>query len=164
MEFTGERFIPEVHGNIELEHLHRYLLACKTVAGKTALDIASGEGYGSAMLARTAHKVIGVDISQEAVSHAQAKYIAKNLEFRLGSCSKIPLDDASVDVVVSFETIEHHNEHEAMMKEIKRVLRPGGVLVISSPDKLEYSEKPGYSNPHHVKELSRGEFKKLLRK
>ncbi|MDD5630721.1 MAG: class I SAM-dependent methyltransferase, partial [Methylococcales bacterium] len=162
MEFTGERFVPEVHGNIELEHLHRYLFACKVVEGKTVLDIASGEGYGSAMLAQTAYKVTGVDISQEAVSHAQAKYQIKNLDFRLGSCSAIPLEDASVDVVVSFETIEHHVEHEAMMQEIKRVLRPGGVLVISSPDKLEYSEKPGFSNPHHVKELYRDEFIKLL--
>jgi GT2 family glycosyltransferase/SAM-dependent methyltransferase len=162
MKFTGERFVPEVHGNIELEHLHRYLLVSKVVVGKTVLDIASGEGYGSAMLARTAHKVTGVDISQEAVSHAQAKYKFENLDFRLGSCSAIPLEDASVDIVVSFETIEHHNEHDAMMREIKRILRPGGVLVISSPDKLEYTDKSGTNNPHHVKELYRDEFKKLL--
>ncbi|EQD40061.1 Methyltransferase type 11, partial [mine drainage metagenome] len=102
MEFTGERFVPEVHGDIELEHLHRYLLACKAVAGKTVLDIASGEGYGSAILARTAHEVIGVDISKEAISHAQAKYKAKNIKFRVGSCLAIPLKDTSVDVVVSF--------------------------------------------------------------
>lgn len=162
MKFTGERFVPEVHGNIELEHLHRYLLACKLAAGKVVLDIASGEGYGSAMLAKTANKVIGVDISNEAIMHAQEKYQAENLSFRLGSCSAIPLEDGSVDMVVSFETIEHHNEHDAMMREIKRVLRPGGVLVISSPDKLEFSDKPGTVNPHHVKELYSDEFKKLL--
>ena len=162
MEFTGERFVPEVHGNIELEHLHRYLFASKAVAGKTVLDIACGEGYGSAMLAQTAHKVIGVDISPEAVSHAQTKYQADNLEFHIGSCTSIPLDAGSVDVVVSFETIEHHSEHDAMMREIKRVLRPDGAIVISSPDKLEYSDRPGYSNPYHVKELYRDEFKKLL--
>jgi len=162
MSFTGERYVPEAHGNIELEHLHRYLFACNAAAGKTVLDIASGEGYGSAMLARAAFKVTGVDISQEAVSHAQAKYKAKNLEFRQGSCSAIPLDDASVDVVVSFETIEHHEQHEVMMREIKRVLRPDGVLVISCPDKLEYSDKPGYRNEYHIKELYRDEFESLL--
>ncbi len=162
LQFTGERYVPELSGDIELEHFHRYLLAKQVVAGKTVLDIASGEGYGSAMLAQTAQKVIGVDISQEAVSHAQAKYQAKNLEFRLGSCSAIPLADDSVDVVVSFETIEHHAEHEAMMLEIKRVLRTDGALVISCPDKLENSDKPGSNNPHHVKELYRDEFNKLL--
>lgn len=162
MEFTGERYVPEVHGNIEIEHIHRYLLACEAVVGKVVLDLASGEGYGSAMLARTARKVTGVDVSQEAISHAREKYQSENLDFRLGSCSAIPLEDASIDVVVSFETIEHHSEHQAMMREIKRVLRPGGALIISSPDKLEYSDKPGYSNPHHVKELYRDEFCKLV--
>jgi glycosyltransferase involved in cell wall biosynthesis/SAM-dependent methyltransferase len=162
MKFTGERFLPEVHGNIELEHLHRYLLASKIVLGKDVLDIASGEGYGSAMLARLAHRVTGVDISEEAVAHARNKYIADNLEFSAGSCAAIPLDDASVDVVVSFETIEHHTEHDAMMQEIRRVLRPDGVLVISSPDKLEFNAVFGSTNEFHVKELLREEFDTLL--
>ena len=120
MEFTGERFVPGVLGKIEIEHLHRYLSVTRVVAGKTVLDIASGEGYGSAMLARTASKVIGVDISLEAISHAQEKYQAQNLQFCVGSCSAIPIKNASVDVVVTFETIEHHDEHDAMLREIKR--------------------------------------------
>ena len=164
MAFTGERYVPGRHGNIELEHLHRYLVACQVVAGKNVLDIASGEGYGSSMLAQSAaNMVIGVDISEEAIAHARTKYETNNLNFRVGSCSNIPLADNSIDVVVSFETIEHHDDHQGMMFEVKRVLRPDGVLIISSPDKLEYSDKLDSHNEYHVKELYRDEFKELLR-
>jgi GT2 family glycosyltransferase/ubiquinone/menaquinone biosynthesis C-methylase UbiE/glycosyltransferase involved in cell wall biosynthesis len=162
LEFTGERFVPEEQGNIVLEHLHRYLQACEIAGGKVVLDIASGEGYGSAMLANKALQVIGVDISEEAVEHAKNRYQKKNLEYRVGSCASIPLPDASVDMIVSFETIEHHDQHEEMMQEFKRVLRPDGVVLISSPDKYHYSIEPGYSNPYHVKELLEQEFKQLL--
>ena len=163
LPWTGERYLPEVHGVIEIEHLHRYLLAKHLSQGMRVLDIACGEGYGSALLSQTAEMVIGVDISPEAVIHAQEKYKGNtNLEYRIGSCSAIPLESNSVDLVVSFETIEHHAEHELMMAEIKRVLRPGGMLVMSSPDKFEYSDKPGSSNPYHVKELYRSEFISLI--
>jgi ubiquinone/menaquinone biosynthesis C-methylase UbiE/uncharacterized coiled-coil protein SlyX len=162
MEFTGERFVPEAHGNIELEHLHRYLQACEISSEKVVLDIASGEGYGSAMLANYADKVMGVDISAEAVKHARRRYKKNNLEYMVGSCADIPLPDASVDLVVSFETIEHHDQHIKMMQEIKRVLRPTGSLLISSPDKYNYSVEPSYCNPYHIKELYQHEFKQLL--
>ena len=162
MEFTGERFTPGIHGNIELEHLHRYLQAADLATDRVVLDIASGEGYGSAMLADRACKVIGVDISIEAVKYARSRYKKKNLEYMVGSCSDIPIPNESVDMVVSFETIEHHDQHEQMMQEIKRVLRPTGILLISSPDKYHYSVEPNYSNPFHVKELYEHELKKLL--
>jgi len=162
MEFTGERFVPEVHGIIELEHLHRYLIASELVAGKKVLDIASGEGYGSAMLARKAEKIIGVDISHEAIQFARKRYRLENLEFKVGSCTDIPLAAASLDVVVSFETIEHIEQHDTMMREIKRVLKPGGLLIISSPDKYYYSLENDYHNPFHKKELFEHEFKQLL--
>ena len=156
----GERFLPDLmSGDIELEHLHRYRFAGRLVAKKIVLDIASGEGYGSAYLAQNAKRVFGVDIAVKAVESARQKYQRSNLKFIEGSCSDIPLKDASVDIVVSFETIEHHAEHEAMMREITRVLRPRGLLIISTPDKLEYSDKPGFRNPFHVKELYREEFR-----
>jgi len=163
LPWTGERYLPSIHGGVELEHFHRYLFVEEVVKAKRILDIASGEGYGSALLARSAASVVGVDISEEAVAHAREKYHADNLEYLVGSCAAIPLEDHSVDVVVSFETIEHHDQHEAMMSEIKRVLKPEGVLVISCPDKLEYSDKPGYKNEYHVKELYREEFAQLLK-
>ena len=162
LEWTGERYLPRIGGGIELEHRHRYAVACQLAAGKRVLDIASGEGYGSNTLAEVAGHVTGVDISQEAVTFARSKYRRPNLEFKVGSCAQIPLDDHSVDVVVSFETIEHHTQHHEMMREIKRVLAPGGILIISSPDKLEYSDRTGYNNPFHVQELYRDEFTGLL--
>ena len=162
MEFTGERFVPEAVGDIALEHKHRYLLAAIYARGKDVLDIASGEGYGSAILANVAKTVVGVDISPEAVAHAQRKYAAHNLQYHQGNAAAIPLPDASVDLVVSFETIEHHDKHEEMLKEIKRVLRPNGILCISSPDHYEYSVVPGYNNEFHCKELTREEFENLL--
>ncbi|MFC0266596.1 glycoside hydrolase family 99-like domain-containing protein [Kushneria aurantia] len=159
---TGERFVPELSGDMAPEHLHRYLVACRHVAGRKVLDIASGEGYGSAMLAEQAAHVIGVDIDADSVAHALRHYQRDNLEFRQGDCADIPIPDASVDVVVSFETIEHHDQHREMMAEIRRVLRPHGLLVISSPDKREYSDRSGYRNPFHVHELYRDQFEALL--
>ena len=162
MEFNGERFIPEVRGNIALEHLHRYLMARELAKGKIVLDVASGEGYGTSMLAQVARRAIGVDISRETVEHARRKYDKDNIEFRVGSCAEIPMHSNSVDLVVSFETIEHHDQHEAMMKEIKRILKPGGVILISSPEKHQYSVVPNYTNEFHVKELFRHEFEALM--
>jgi len=162
LEYTGERYMPEVQGKIELEHYHRYIFASHFVKGKLVLDIACGEGYGSTILADFASHVVGVDISEEAIEHVKQKYEKPNLEFKQGSCDAIPLDNSSIDVVVSFETIEHHDRHEEMLQEIKRVLKPDGILIISSPDKYEYSDKPGRTNIYHVKELYRHDFEGLI--
>ncbi|MFC4625893.1 methyltransferase domain-containing protein [Daeguia caeni] len=164
LPFTGERFVPEKLGNIALEHLHRYHLARGLVTNRVVLDIACGEGYGSALLADQAARVIGVDIDAQTVDHAQRKYTRPNLEFMVGDCVAIPLADHSVDIIVSFETIEHHAEHEQMMHEFKRILRPNGCVIISSPDKKYYSEETGFVNEFHVKELYRDQFSDLLSK
>lgn len=163
LSFTGERYTPETEGNIYLEHMHRYLMVRDLVSGKDVLDIASGEGFGSYFMAGHAASVVGVDIDQLSVEHASARYRLPNLAFRVGSCDDIPLADNSVDVVVSYETIEHHDAHERMMLEVRRVLRPGGVIVISSPEKHAYTDVPGTRNPYHVKELYRAEFDALMR-
>ena len=163
LEWTGERFLPEVEGDVQIEHMHRYALALKLVEGHSVLDIACGEGYGSNILAGKAASVVGVDICEDAVRHAREKYIRKNLNFIQGDCTDIPLGDASVEVVVSFETIEHHDQHDEFLSEIKRVLVPGGLLIISSPDRREYSDVTGYDNEYHVKELYLSEFDALLK-
>jgi ubiquinone/menaquinone biosynthesis C-methylase UbiE len=160
---TGERYISKTYGKVELEHMHRYLLAKPLAKNLNVLDIASGEGYGSNILASVANSVIGVDMCSETIDYASKTYIAKNLEFRQGSCSNLPIGDMSIDLVVSFETIEHHEQHHKMMCEIVRVLKPDGLLLISSPDKKTYSEMLGISNSFHVKELYHKQFKSLLK-
>lgn len=159
---TGERLVTQVFEYWTLEHLHRYGFAKQFVKDKVVVDIASGEGYGSNLLAADAALVTGIDISNEAVNHAKKKYRKSNLTFLHGSADNIPLPDSSVDVLISFETIEHHDQHEKMMLEIKRVLKSDGLAIISSPDKKNYTDIPQYHNPFHVKELYTDEFRGLL--
>src|SRR5690242_18456144 len=103
---AGERMVPEVADQSTFwEHVYRYAFACHFVAGKRVLDVACGEGYGAAALQRVgAASVVGVDVSELACSHVRSKY---GLDARAGGAEQIPLADNSVDVVVSFETIEH---------------------------------------------------------
>lgn len=163
MEFTGERFLPTEGGELAYEHWHRYGWCRHLVSGKRVLDIACGEGYGSALLADHAHHVTGVDISELAISHARDAYGARrNLVFLEGSATAIPLEDASFDIVVSFETVEHLMEQEAMLAEIRRVLAPDGVLVLSSPNREVYSDAREYRNEFHVRELDFPELSTLL--
>ncbi|MGF6241001.1 GT2 family glycosyltransferase/SAM-dependent methyltransferase [Paraburkholderia sp. GAS38] len=165
IQFTGERYVPTEAGDIRYEHWHRYAWASQGIAGLDVLDVACGEGYGSAIIARVAKTVTGVDISPEAVAHASEQYSnVKNLSFLSGSASDLPLPDASFDAVVSFETIEHLLEQEEMLSEIHRVLRPGGFLILSSPNKKVYSDDRNYQNEFHVKELYFEELDALVKR
>lgn len=164
MEFTGERYVPTEQGRIRLEHYHRYAVVLDIVSGKTVLDVACGEGYGSSLMSDVALSVVGVDISVDAVQHATNEYAhRRNLEFCQGSAAALKFADASFDVVVSFETIEHLSEQAEMLAEIRRVLRDDGMLVISSPNRPVYSEESGEHNEFHVKELDFYEFNALLK-
>ena len=118
LEFTGERFTPESEREIWYEHLHRYVLAAGLVDGLTVLDAASGEGYGTDLLARNASRVVGVDVSDEAVEHARNRYGAKQpgkLEFHRADVTDLPFENDSFDAVVSFETLEHLEPQSAML-------------------------------------------------
>jgi hypothetical protein len=152
-----------LRGQIAYEHRHRYAICLEFARDNDVLDIACGEGYGSSLLAPVARSVTGVDIDDVAIRHAAARYPATNLVFRTGSATEIPLPDASIDVVVSFETIEHLTDHRTMLSEIVRVLRPAGRIVISSPNKRVYSDLHGVANAFHVRELYFDEFRDLLR-
>ncbi len=166
MKFTGERYIHSVRqAQISYYHWHRYLYASHFCANKTVLDIACGEGYGCDLLSQKAQKVIGVDIDAETIQHAQQTYKRDNLEFICGIASQIPVVGEHVfDLIVSFETIEHISEDDQkkFLQEVKRLLKPDGVLLISTPDKVTYSEKRSYKNPFHLKEFSDVEFHNFL--
>src|SRR5262249_32625208 len=158
------RFVPGAAGEIWYEHWHRYHFVAPMVAGRVVLDIACGEGYGSALLARHAARVTGADIAPAAIAHARARYArCANLEFREADCAALPFADGSFDVVVSFETLEHIRAQEAFLGEIRRVLRPGGFVAISCPNKAEYSDKRDHVNEFHVRELYRDELAALIR-
>jgi SAM-dependent methyltransferase len=161
LTFTGERFLTECQGEMVYEHWHRYLLAREYASGKRVLDVASGEGYGTHLLASVADSVVGVDLSEDAVKHASAKYAKSNLQYIAASCTQIPLPDASFDFIVSFETIEHIDgtAQTAFLREVNRLLKPDGLFLISSPNRPEYSEKSGYKNEYHVKELDKEELR-----
>lgn len=166
MEFTGERYSPEKFKStdeISTIHLKRYEFALNFAQGLCVLDIASGEGYGSNLLASKAKSVIGIDIDKEAVEFSKAKYKNDNLSFQQGSIDNIPLPDSSIDIIVSFETIEHVGEkiQKAFMKEISRILKPSGRLIMSTPDKDIYGE--GH-NKFHIKEMNMREFSNKLKK
>ena len=163
LAWTGERLTTETGGQVEIEHLHRYFFARSLCRGLDVLDVASGEGYGAALLAQAARSVVGVEVAEDTVAHARAAYGAPGLTFLHGDARRIPCPDNSFDAVVSFETLEHFYEHDAFMAEVRRVLRPGGLLVISSPERDVYSPAGGIPNPYHVHELTHAEFGTLLR-
>lgn len=160
--WTGERLETFIQNRDTIDHLHRYAIATHYTKGKTVLDIASGEGYGTNLLAGNAAFAYGVDIDPRTIANAVRKYQKDNLKFSVGSADRMPLEDRSVDVIVSFETLEHHDKHEEMMREIKRVLKPGGLMLLSTPNKLYYSDKRNFDNKFHVKELYKQEFIDLV--
>ncbi len=162
--FTGERLTSALDGQTQIEHYHRYLFARSLCAGLDVLDVASGEGYGSAQIAQVARSVIGVEYSESTARSAASNFRSHNLRFLQGDARVLPLADAGVDAVVSFETIEHFDGQEAFLSEIRRVLRPDGMVIVSTPDRDIYSPSSAPPNEYHVRELSRVEFVALLRR
>ena len=165
MDFTGERFTPECVREIWYEHWHRYVFARAFARGKRVLDAACGEGYGSALLASAATSVLGIDIAEDAIAHARARYADRgtNLRFERGDCTALDLPPASFDLITSFETLEHVAAQEALIGGFARALAADGILIISSPDKRTYSDVSGFRNEFHVRELYRDELLALLK-
>ena len=164
-EFTGERIIPgKVDVDLLNEHVARYTFAARLARGKRVLDAGCGAGYGSAELAQAADSVVGVDRAAEAIDFARASYALPNLRFEQASCEALPHPGGSFDLVVAFEVIEHLDNWREFLLETRRVLAPAGQLIVSTPNKLYYTESrgPDGANPFHVHEFDFEEFQSEL--
>lgn len=164
-EFTGERLIPgQVDADLLNEHMARYQFAARLAGGKRVLDAGCGAGYGTDELAGVAGQVIGADIAGEAVDFASKHYRRANLHFEQASCGAIPHADGTFDLVVAFEVIEHLTNWRELLTEARRLLAPGGQFVVSTPNRLYYTESRGAqgANPFHVHEFEFEEFRAEL--
>jgi hypothetical protein len=162
LELAGEHYIGAAAEEVRHEHYHRYFFALQFCDKKEVLDVGSGEGYGSALLGMVAQQVFGVDPSPEAVARASRNYRIARVSFTVGDYAAIPLPDASVDVVLSFETLKGVANPEKFFCEVKRILRPDGLLLISTPNAKANKDLATGPNPSQAKELDRVEFRAIL--
>lgn len=140
-------------------HLDRYCFAAKRVHGKRVLDCASGTGYGVRLLTEKGRTdtVIGIDVDVNAVAYAVKKHHIKGTVFLCASGDRMPLPNACVDVITCFETIEHVPDDAALVSELHRVLTPGGLLIISTPNQWSAAV-----SPFHLREYDRRSFMRAL--
>jgi SAM-dependent methyltransferase len=163
LALTGERTVPglDIENYWFRRHEVVYQRLTNRCVGRDVLEAGFGEGYGADLLARVARSVTGVDYDESAVNHVRARY--PRVKVLQGNLAELPLPDASVDVVVNFQVIEHLWDQSQFVGECLRVLRPGGLLLMSTPNRITFS--PGLDtplNPFHTRELNAGELTELL--
>ena len=162
LQLTGERTLPDVpeENYWFRRHLVVYEWIASRVGGRRVVDLACGEGYGSAVLARNAVSVVGVEANPDAFEHARLKYSGPRLSFER---NMIELWDGDVDCVVLLQTIEHVQDPDAVLDRIRTLIGRDGVAYVSTPNVLTLApdgeERSG--NPWHVKEYRAGEFRTL---
>jgi SAM-dependent methyltransferase len=157
----SERIVPGIASpGIVAIHLKRYEFASPFVEHADVLDAGCGAGYGCAVLARGAQRVVGLDRSDEALAYARANYAAANVEFVQGDLLDLPFPDGSFDVVCAFETIEHVEDAGVFLDELARVLRADGTLIVSTPRAVTTTYEP--RNPFHRVEFAPSDFEMLL--
>ena len=169
LEFTGERVVPGLSDpNLLNEHKARYRLAAHVLrsllpAGAAVLDAGCGAGYGSAEFP-DAGSVTAMDISAEAVMHARANFGTPRIHFLQAGCESLPFADCSFDLIAAFEVIEHLERWPEFLDEARRVLKPGGMLLVSTPNKAVYAEARAGAgpNPFHVREFEFDEYREVL--
>jgi SAM-dependent methyltransferase len=163
LPLTGERTVPGLAEENYWFRRHEvvYRRLARRCAGRDVLEAGCGEGYGADLIADEARHVIGLDYDESAVAHVRARY--PRVEMRHGNLAGLPLPDGAVDVVVNFQVIEHLWDQGQFAAECCRVLRPGGVLLVSTPNRITFS--PGRDtpiNPFHTRELNAAELTELL--
>jgi SAM-dependent methyltransferase len=163
LELTGERTVPGLAEENYWFRRHEvvYQRLAGRCAGRDVLEAGCGEGYGADLIADEARRVIGLDYDESAVAHVRARY--PRVEMLHGNLAELPLPDSAVDVVVNFQVIEHLWDQGQFVAECSRVLRPGGVLLMSTPNRITFS--PGRDtpiNPFHTRELNASELTDLL--
>jgi SAM-dependent methyltransferase len=156
---TGERTVPGIPAENYWFRRHEaaYEFAVPLVAGRDVLEVGCGEGYGTDLLARSAAHVLGVDYDALTVAHARTRYRAAT--FVRANLAALPVPSQSVDVLVTLQVIEHVWNHGEFVRECLRVLRPGGLLLVTTPNRLTFS--PGLEspvNPFHTKEFTASEL------
>ncbi len=162
-DLTGERTLPgiPVENYWFQRHVAAYRWAAGFVQGKEILDAGSGEGYGTAILAEHAADVIGVDVDDRFVMHAGTAY--PNARFSRGDVLALPYPDASFDAIVSFQVIEHVPGPRDFVMECARLLRPGGLLLLSTPNRLTFSHAhEGVRNAFHTYEFAPAELRSVV--
>jgi SAM-dependent methyltransferase len=148
------------------DHVARYVFAMEYAKGKRVLDAGTGPGYGAAMLkAAGAREVVAVDIDPESIAQAQKRYGERGIEFLVDDCHDLGRTGGSFDLICSFENVEHLPHPERFVTAAARALAPGGMLIISTPDRAATQPfvdgRP--ANPHHMHEWYRSEFLDLLK-
>lgn len=163
LPLTGERTVPGITEENYWFRRHEvvYQQLLPRCAGRVVLEAGSGEGYGANMIAGVATSVTCLDYDASAAAHVHDRY--SGVGMLRGNLAQLPLKDASVDVVVNFQVIEHLWDQGQFLDECFRVLAPGGVLLISTPNRITFS--PGRDtplNPFHTRELNADELTELL--
>lgn len=163
LTLTGERTIPDLE--IENYWFRRHQVVYQRLAthcvGRDVLEAGCGEGYGADLIAGVARRVVAVDYDAAAVAHVRGRY--PRVEVMQANLAELPLPDASMDVVVNFQVIEHLWDQAQFVEECARVLRPSGLLLMSTPNRITFS--PGRDtpiNPFHTRELNADELTELL--
>lgn len=153
----AERFDPTRDGpDLAYEHVHRYMLAQRAVARLEVLDLGSGSGFGSKLLEQTAKRVTSLDLSAQA-----ARLPTRGV---CGDALSLPFASGSFDAVVCFEAIEHVPDPAALVAEVRRVLRDPALFLVSTPDREIYTDRAGHDNEFHIAEMTRDEFRSILRR